>query len=72
MGDRYRAEARILPFHSPGTARLARPAETARALHQLITELTTLATATTVTKRVTIRRTTDGTPQASPLFEEAA
>ena len=57
-------------FPSPATTRRARPAETARALHQLVTELTTLATAATVTKRVTIRRPPAGTPQTSPLFDE--
>ena len=39
----------------------------ARILHRLISELTMLATATTVTKR----RVPDGAPQTSPLFEEA-
>jgi len=57
-------------FPSPATTRRARPAETARALHQLITELTTLATAATVTKRATIRRPPAGTLQTSPLFDE--
>ncbi|MCW2931947.1 MAG: hypothetical protein JWM19_2909 [Actinomycetia bacterium] len=57
-------------FPSPGSTRRARPAETARALHKLITELTTLATAATVTKRVTIRRPPAGTPQTSPMFDE--
>jgi hypothetical protein len=54
-------------FASPGTTRRTRPAEAARILHRLITELTMLATATTVTKR----RTPDGAPQTSLLFEEA-
>jgi hypothetical protein len=54
-------------FASPGAARRARPAETARALHHLITELAALAT---VTKRVTLRRAPAGTPQTSPLFDE--
>jgi hypothetical protein len=57
-------------FPSPGTTRRAGPAETARALHQLITELTTLATAATLTKHVTIRRPPAGTPQTSPLFDK--
>jgi hypothetical protein len=57
-------------FPSPNTRRPARPAETARALHQLITELAALATAATVTERVTKRRATDGTPQTSSLFGE--
>ena len=43
-------------FPSPGSTRRAGPGETARDLHQLITELTALAMAATVTKRVTIRR----------------
>ncbi|HEX9355700.1 MAG TPA: hypothetical protein VF933_18010 [Streptosporangiaceae bacterium] len=54
-------------FASPGTTRRTRPAEAARILHRLITELTMLAAATTVTKR----RAPDGAPQTSPLFEEA-
>jgi hypothetical protein len=58
-------------FASPATRR-ARPADTARTLHQLITELTTLATTATATKRVTLRRATGGTPQASPLFGDPA
>jgi hypothetical protein len=57
-------------FASPGTARRGRPAETARALHQLITELVTLAMAATVTKPVTFRRAPAGAPQAVPLFDE--
>ena len=57
-------------FPSPGSTRRAGPGETARALHQLITELATLATAASVTKRVTIRRAAAGTPQAPPLFGE--
>ena len=57
-------------FASPGTTRQARPADTARTLHRLITELATLATAATVTKRVTLRRPPAGTPQTPPLFDE--
>lgn len=57
-------------FASPGTARRARPADTARVLHRLITELATLATAATVAKRVTLRRAPDRMPQTSPLFDE--
>ena len=57
-------------FASPGTTRRARPADTARTLHHLVTELAALATAATVTKRVTIRRATDRTPQTTPLFGE--
>ena len=57
-------------FPSPGSTRRAGPGETARALHQLIAELATLATAATVTKRVTIRRAAAGTPQAPHLFGE--
>jgi hypothetical protein len=58
-------------FASPGTMRRARPEDTARTLHQLITELTTLATTATVTKRVTLRRAPAGTTQTSPLFDES-
>ena len=57
-------------FPSQGTARRTRPAETARALHQLITELATLATAATVTKRVTLRRPPAGSPQDPPMFDK--
>ena len=57
-------------FASPGTTRRARPADTARTLHHLVNELATLATAATITKRVTIRRATDRTPQTSLLFGE--
>jgi hypothetical protein len=57
-------------FAPPGPARRTRPAETARTLHRLITELTALATTATVTKRVTLRRAPAGTPQTSPLFGE--
>jgi hypothetical protein len=45
----------------------ARYEEAGRILPGLITELTVLATATTVTKR----RAPDGAPQTSPLFGEA-
>jgi hypothetical protein len=54
-------------FASPGTTRRTRAAEAARILHRLITQLTMLATATTVTKR----RAPDGAPQTSPLSEGA-
>jgi hypothetical protein len=54
-------------FASLDTTRRARPADTARTLHRLITELATLATAT---KRVTLRRVPAGTPQTSPLFDD--
>jgi hypothetical protein len=57
-------------FASPGTTRRARPAGTARTLHRLITELTTLATAAAATKRVTLHRTPPRTPQTTPLFDE--
>lgn len=56
-------------FTPSGTTRRARPADAARTLHLLITELTTLATTATVTKRVTLRHAQAGTPQASPLFD---
>ena len=58
-------------FASPGSARRTRPAETARILHRLITELTALATVTAVTKRATKRDLPASPPQTSPLFEEA-
>jgi hypothetical protein len=57
-------------FASPGAGRRTRPAETARILHRLITELATLATAAAVTKRATKRRPPDGAPRASPLFDD--
>jgi hypothetical protein len=55
-------------FTSPGTARRARPAEAARVLHRLITELAALAAAATTTKRATFRHAPPGTSQAMPLF----
>lgn len=57
-------------FASPGTVRRMRPAGTAAALHRLVAELAALATAATVTKRVTLRRTPAGAPQTSPLFDK--
>jgi hypothetical protein len=54
-------------FASPGTTRRTRAAGAARILHGLITGLTMLAAATTVTKR----RAPDGAPQTSPLSGEA-
>jgi hypothetical protein len=57
-------------FAPPRTGRRARPAETARALHRLITELAALAAAATVTKPATLRRAPPGTPQTMPLFDE--
>lgn len=58
-------------FASPGAARRrTRPAETARTLHRLIDELTALAVAATVTKRVTIRQAPGGTTPTMPLFDE--
>jgi hypothetical protein len=56
-------------FASPGASRRIRPAETARILHRLVSELAALATAASVTKRATIRRLT-GAPQTSPLFDD--
>jgi hypothetical protein len=56
-------------FASPGAARRMRPADTAAALHRLVAELAVLATAGTVTKRVTFRRTPAGT-ETAPLFDE--
>ncbi len=55
-------------FAPPGAARRARPAETARILHRLITELAALATAATVTKRATKLRAPAAEQQAPPLF----
>lgn len=55
-------------FASPGAARAARPAETAQALHQLITELAALAAAMAVTKRVTLPGAPAQAPQTAPLF----
>jgi hypothetical protein len=57
-------------FASPGASRRTRPAETARILHRLITELATLATAAAVTERATKRRPPAGAPQTSPLFDD--
>jgi hypothetical protein len=53
-------------FTTP-SARQPRPAAIARTLHRLVTELATLAAATTVTKHATKRRPTE----ASPLFGDA-
>jgi hypothetical protein len=55
-------------FTTPA-ARRGRPADTARTLHNLITELTTLAVTADVTKHATKRHATTGAPQASPLFD---
>ncbi len=57
-------------FASPGAARRMRPSDTAAALHRLIAELAVLATAATVTKRVTLRRSPAGTTGTAPLFDE--
>ena len=54
-------------FPTPAAARRARPSDAGRTLHQLITELTTLAIAATVTKHVTNHRTAAGTPSTAPL-----
>jgi hypothetical protein len=56
-------------FAAPGATRRIRPAETGRALHRLIAELTMLAATATVAKRAAARPQT-GAPRASPLFEE--
>jgi hypothetical protein len=53
-------------FVPPGTTRRTRPADTARILHRLITELATLATTAAVTKRTTKRFP----PETSPLFDD--
>jgi hypothetical protein len=52
-----------------GHRRRARPADTARTLHRLVTELAALAAAASVTKRVTLRHPPAGTLQTSPLFD---
>jgi hypothetical protein len=57
-------------FASPGAARRARPAETARILHRLVAELAALATAATVTKRATKPRAPAREQQAPPLFDD--
>jgi hypothetical protein len=57
-------------FGTPGTARRATPAGTARTLHKLITELTSLAADATVTKHVTLHRAENGS-QTPPLFDDA-
>jgi hypothetical protein len=57
-------------FASPAAARGTRPAETARLLHRLVTELTVLASAVTVTKRVTKRRLSAEVSQTPPLFDD--
>jgi hypothetical protein len=54
-------------FTTPSSARQPRPAAIARALHRLVTELATLAAASTVTKHATKRRP----PEDSPLFGDA-
>jgi len=67
------ASGQLALFASPGTARRrARPAETARTLHRLIAELTTLAVAATVTERVTKRQAPGGTTPAKPLLDEGS
>lgn len=57
-------------FASPRTAHRTRPADTAAALHQLITELAALAAAAAAPARRTIPRAATGTPQTAPLFQE--
>ena len=65
------ASGQLALFASPGAARRRiRPAETARALHRLIAELTALAVAATVTERVTKRQAPGGTTPTTPLFDE--
>jgi hypothetical protein len=54
-------------FATPASARRARPAEAARTLHRLITELAALAAAAAVTKRATKRRPSE----ASLPFDDA-
>jgi hypothetical protein len=56
----------------PSATRRARPADTARTLHQLITELATLATAATVTKRVTLGRRQPERPGRRPCSARPA
>jgi hypothetical protein len=55
-------------FAATGPTRRARPADTARKLHQLITELSALAEDATVTKRVTLRRTPAESAPTAPMF----
>jgi hypothetical protein len=50
----------------------ARPAEAARTLHRLITELATLAATAAVTKRAALPRPPAGASQTVPLFNESA
>ncbi len=57
-------------FASPRTARRTRPADTAAALHRLITELAALAAAAAAPARRTIPDAATGTPQTAPLFQE--
>jgi hypothetical protein len=54
-------------FTTPSSSRQPRPAAIARTLHRLVTELATLAAATTVTKHATKRCP----PEAPPLFGDA-
>ncbi len=56
-------------FPAPGQARRTRPAETTRILHRLIAELSMLATAAVVTKRVTKRRLPTSPMQVLPLSD---
>jgi len=49
-------------FTTPSSARRPRPAAIARTLHRLVTELATLAAATTVTKHATKRRPPEAPP----------
>lgn len=55
-------------FTTARTTRQAQPAQTARTLHRLVTELAALATAAALTKRATKHRP----PETSPLFGKGA
>jgi len=56
-------------FGTPGSNRRPRPADAAVTLHKLIAELALLAADTAVTKRVTLRRSTNGN-HTPPLFDQ--
>ncbi|MGH3247103.1 MAG: hypothetical protein ACRDOI_12945 [Trebonia sp.] len=58
-------------FATPGATRSVRPVEAGRTLHRLITELTLLATAATVTKRATKRRAPPEATETPLLFHQS-
>ncbi len=59
-------------FTTPGGVRRARPAQAARTLHRLISELAALAAAATITERATKRRPTAIGLQDSLLSDDAS